>query len=144
MGSEYPAQTFEYEPVESEDPKIHIDLCETKEQVGEVQIVGEDGANNLHSHQDADGFWMVLGGKARFYTAGDEVIGEFGPYEGVQIPRDFPYWFESAGDEKLEILHVVSIDPELSSERVDHEGEKEERNKHFDGTVRRITDPRDR
>jgi mannose-6-phosphate isomerase-like protein (cupin superfamily) len=57
-----------------------------------------------------DGMWMVLTGRARFYGEGDEVIGEFGPLEGVYIPRDVKYWFESASeDEPLQLLQVEAF-----------------------------------
>lgn len=38
------------------------------------------------------------------------MIGDLGPYEGIHVPRDFYYWFESSSDEVLEILQVESID----------------------------------
>jgi mannose-6-phosphate isomerase-like protein (cupin superfamily) len=78
-----------------------------------VQLVSEGGENNLHSHAHVDGFWFVLSGRARFYTTDDEVIGEFGPYEGVLVPRTYPYWFESCGDDELEILQFEASDKPL-------------------------------
>jgi hypothetical protein len=33
-----------------------------------------------------------------------------GPHEGIHIPRGFYYWFESAGEEQLELLQVEAID----------------------------------
>src|SRR3954466_5685732 len=65
--------------------------------VAAVQTIAKGGENNLHSHSAMDGLWFVLKGRARFYTTGDELIGDVGPYESVFIPRDYPYWFEAAG-----------------------------------------------
>src|SRR6266550_627435 len=43
-----------------------------------VQVIREGGENSLHSHSAMDGFWFVLRGRARFYGAGDKLIGEIG------------------------------------------------------------------
>ena len=73
----------------------------------DVQIVKKDGGeNNLHYHSNGEGFWMVLKGRVRFYGPGDVVLGEFGPQEGIITPVYSRYWFENAGDEDLEILHI--------------------------------------
>lgn len=92
-----------------------------------VQVVSEGGENNLHSHEHVDGFWFVLSGRARFYTTGDELLGEFGPLEGVLVPRGFPYWFESCGEDNLEILQFEASDVVLgaaNSDRIDHTPQK--------------------
>ena len=86
-----------------------------------VQVVREGGENNLHSHAGMDGLWFVLKGKVRFYGEGDKLIGEFGPHEGVFVPRGVPYWFESAGEEELEILQVEAFDRKVRNTRVDHQ-----------------------
>jgi mannose-6-phosphate isomerase-like protein (cupin superfamily) len=92
-----------------------------------VQVVSEGGENNLHSHEHVDGFWFVLGGRARFYTTGDELLAECGPLEGVLVPRGFPYWFESCGEDNLEILQFEASDTVLgqpNSDRTDHTPQK--------------------
>lgn len=74
---------------------------------GLVQVISKGGETTLHSHAGMDGLWMVLSGRARFYGDGNQPIGEFGPLEGVYIPRDVKYWFESASEEEpLQILQV--------------------------------------
>lgn len=86
-------------------------LCQTDRIVGAVQLIKKGGETRLHSHEHLDGLWMVLSGKARFYGEGDKLLGEFGKYEGVLIPRNFKYWFESASeDEPLELLQVEASD----------------------------------
>jgi mannose-6-phosphate isomerase-like protein (cupin superfamily) len=92
-----------------------------------VQLVNEGGENNLHSHAHVDGFWFVLSGRARFYTTDDELLGDFGPLEGVVIPRGYPYWFESASDEPLELLQFEASDTvfgQPNEDRVDHAPQK--------------------
>ena len=86
---------------------------------GAVQVLKEGGDNNLHSHTGMDGFWMVLTGKVRFYGPGDEVLGEFGQHEGIVMPRNAQYWFESCGDEDLELLQVVAFDRDIKNQRID-------------------------
>lgn len=76
----------------------------------QVQVVQEGGENNLHYHLNSDTGWMVLRGRARFYGAGDRLIGEFGPNEGVLIPGGARYWFEKVGAEPLELLQMVARD----------------------------------
>ena len=67
----------------------------------------------------------MIKGKARFYGEGDIIIGELAPLEGINIPPGFPYWFESVGDETLEILQVESIDKTVkNNRRVDHTPQK--------------------
>ena len=67
-----------------------------------------------------DGFWFVLGGLVRFYGEGDKVLAELGKHEGVLIPRGFPYWFENAGDEPLEILRLGSSAQDTENKRIDY------------------------
>ena len=63
---------------------------------------------------------MILKGRARFYGDGNTVLGDFGPYEGILVPRGFKYWFESSGDEDLEILQVEAFDIALPDDKTLH------------------------
>ncbi len=86
-----------------------------------VQVVQPHGGEtNMHAHSGLDSTWFVLSGRARFYGYGDELVGEFGCHEGVFIPKGVPYWFEAAGEEPLEILHITARDRNLSNDRVDY------------------------
>ena len=115
-----PPQTFKYEkPGDQETDKAIVSLCQTDIIRGAVQIVREGGDNNLHSHTGMDGFWMVLKGRVRWYGPGDEVLGEFGVHEGIVMPRNAEYWFESCGEEELELLQVVAFDRSVKNARVD-------------------------
>jgi mannose-6-phosphate isomerase-like protein (cupin superfamily) len=82
-------------------------------------VLGQGGENNLHAHKNEDAFWMVMNGRARFYTTGDELVGEYGPSEGVMIPRGAPYWFESASEESLVALRVAAVAPGEDTGRID-------------------------
>jgi len=63
---------------------------------------------------------MVLKGKVRFHGDEGVVIGDFGPLEGVLVPRRTRYWFESIGDEELEMLQVLAFDRGKGFDRHDH------------------------
>jgi len=102
---------FSYKkPTEFERKKVSVMLGQGDLVRGMIQVAKEGGENNLHYHANVDGFWMVLKGKAKFYGPGDALIGEIGPQEGLIIPRFARYWFESSGDEDLEILLVQAFD----------------------------------
>ena len=115
-------QVFRYQPPARDEraTKHLVRLARTDRQFSAVQIVKEGGENNLHSHAHMDGFWFVLGGRVRFYGGEDNVvIAELGKHEGILVPRGYPYWFESAGDEDLELLQIESADiPILSNEQL--------------------------
>lgn len=114
------ATVFRYEMPDLERGKATIWLCRSDILSGVIQVVKEGGENNLHSHPTNEGFWFVLGGRARFYGEGDVLLAELGKHEGILIPRGLKYWFESASDEPLEILRVGAIVAGAKDERVDH------------------------
>jgi hypothetical protein len=71
-----------------------------------IQIIPEGGDNRMHYHPGGDGFWMSLKGRVKFYGP-DGLIGEYGPHEGIFMPRNARYWFETANPEdELHLLHV--------------------------------------
>ena len=107
-------QTFRYtnqftKPEDFGRGKAMVKLGRSDILRGSVQVVREGGETNLHYHTKIDSLWMVLKGRARFYGPDDVVMGEFGPHEGVLIPRGARYWFESAGEEDLELLQVSAF-----------------------------------
>jgi len=81
-------------------------MAQTDNVVSTVQIFEKGVHNNLHLHLVEDGYWIILGGRARFHGPGDEIIGEFEQYEGVLLPAGTRYWFEGISDEPLQILRV--------------------------------------
>jgi mannose-6-phosphate isomerase-like protein (cupin superfamily) len=108
---ELKTQIFRYaKPEMNGRPRAITRLFTSDLMSGLVQYIHKGGETTLHSHAGMDGMWMVLSGRARFYGDGDELIGEFGPLEGVYIPRDVKYWFESASeDEPLQLLQVEAF-----------------------------------
>ena len=67
--------------------KAIVKLCSNERTAVAVHVLGDGGENNLHYHSNVDITWMVLKGRARFYGAGDEIRGEFGPTEGMLRSR---------------------------------------------------------
>jgi len=115
---------FRYARPDEERPKRIVGLARSDIMFCAVQVIREGGENNLHAHTGMDGLWFVLKGRARFYGEGHALIGEFGEHEGVFVPRNVPYWFESVGPEPLEILQAEAIDRRGSNRRIDLEPRK--------------------
>ena len=119
------AVVFRYQTPDLRRRKGVIPLASSDILFSAVQVIREGGENNLHAHTAMDGFWFVLSGSARFYGEGDELIAELGRHEGVFIPREVSYWFESVGDELLELLQVEAYAKDVDSERVDYAPRRE-------------------
>ena len=99
--------TFSFKAPETyQRRKAIVKLATTNHGEVAVHCLGQGGENNLHYHAGVDITWMVLKGRARFYGAQDVVRGEFGPNEGILIPAGARYWFESCGEDDLELLQV--------------------------------------
>lgn len=98
----------------------NLRLCKGEILRGTVQILPKGFANSLHYHPAAEGFWMVLAGRLRFYYGEDhKFLGDFGPMSGVLIPRNGRYWFEQCGGEETHLLQVTGNANDGSARRVD-------------------------
>ena len=74
-----------------------------------IQIIPEGGDNRMHYHPGGDGFWMSLKGRVKFYGP-DGLIGEYGPHEGIFMPRNARYWFETADPNvEVHLLYVTAL-----------------------------------
>ena len=117
---------FRYQKPELDRSKRVVVLGRTDRLLCMVHVVKEGGENNLHSHPHTDGMWIVLRGRVRFYGDNDEVLGEFGPHEGMFMPRGSRYRFEIIGDEELEIMAAQAFDVSMPTiqaimdDRVNH------------------------
>ncbi|HZT05612.1 MAG TPA: cupin domain-containing protein [Chloroflexota bacterium] len=87
-----------------------------------VQVIAPDGGEtNLHAHPGVDSAWMVLAGKAVFYTTGDAVVAELDRNDVITIPAGTPYWFKAGSDENLVILHMTVRNPDIKgTPRIDY------------------------
>lgn len=119
-------QTFNYEKpaAELQGKREVVRLCQIPTLQGSVQVVRRGGGEHLHSHGTVDGFWMVLSGRVAFYGEDSKLFGEFGPGEGILMPRGNRYWFEALGEGDAEIIQVLHIDRDAGFQRDDHEAPK--------------------
>jgi mannose-6-phosphate isomerase-like protein (cupin superfamily) len=137
-------QVVQYQPRTTEMLKEVVRLGKTDILFSAVQIIGEGGENNLHSHNAMDGLWFVLEGRARFYTTNNEVVAELGKYEGIVVPRETPYWFERIGGEQLQILQVEALLPNVKAVRTDYEPLKDSGKPYLNAESGTIGNPQDR
>ena len=113
-----PLQTFQYNGPDGEGARIRdggrgnsYDLVTNSKVISTVQVMKKGEKNAMHAHRDQDGYWFILAGRVRFHGVGEEILAELGPKEGVFVPHLTRYWFESVGDEPLEILRVSQMVP---------------------------------
>ena len=93
----------------NEKKKIHVRLAGTNTVRASVQILNQGGENNLHYHPNMDLIYMVLKGRIRFYGPEDKVLGDYGALEGLLLPENSRYWFESVGDEEAYLLQIAGF-----------------------------------
>jgi mannose-6-phosphate isomerase-like protein (cupin superfamily) len=111
-------KVFDCEQPAGDHAKILQPLVSTDLLSADVQVVREGGANTPHYHTGQDGLFVVLDGAARFYRSEDEELAVLDELEGILVPHGTEYWFESAGDEPLHLLHVSAISETVEDERV--------------------------
>ena len=117
--SESGLQPFVYEtPALLDAPKRTVGLRRGGVLGLGIQVLREGGETNLHAHAATESIWFVLKGRARFYDTDDHLFGDYGPMQGIGIPRAAPYWFESGSDEVLEILHITCVNKQAKNERL--------------------------
>ena len=78
-----------------------------------VQTLAPGARQGLHAHEAYDGFYFVLGGKARFYRGSDDVFAEVSTGQGVFVPRGTAYGFEAVGGE-AQLLSIDAIDKRVA------------------------------
>ncbi|HSR54877.1 MAG TPA: hypothetical protein VLN73_01460 [Alphaproteobacteria bacterium] len=101
----------------NEKKKIHVKLAGTSHVRASIQILREGGENNLHYHPNMDLIYMVLKGRIRFYGPEDKVIGDYGPLEGVLLPENSRYWFESVGEEEAHLLQIAGFPKGIGTQK---------------------------
>ncbi len=93
----------------SEKKKIHVRLAGTNSCRATVQVLSQGGENNLHYHPNMDLIYMVLKGRVRFYGPEDKLLGDYGEMEGLLLPENSRYWFESVGEEEAHLLQIAGF-----------------------------------
>ena len=112
-------QTFTVEPRLLKHGKTSTRLVRTEHLNSGVQVVADGGETNLHAHSSQDEIWFVLSGEATFYTEGDTPVATLGMHQGLLIPHNVPYWFESTSKsgENLVIMRFGASVPEAGPDR---------------------------
>src|SRR5438270_12026418 len=110
-------QTFAVRPQLLKQGKTSTRVGPTDHLNSGVQVVASGGETNLHAHSSQDEIWFVLSGEATFYTEGDEVVARLGQHDGLLIPHNAPYWFESTSEENLVIMRFGASVPEAGPDR---------------------------
>lgn len=110
----------------SEKKKIHVRLAGTNSCRASIQILRQGGENNLHYHPNMDLIYMVLKGRIRFYGPEDKLLGDYGPMEGILLPENARYWFESVGEEEAHLLQIAGFPKGMDApKRIALEGAKQ-------------------
>lgn len=115
-----PFRIFEVKPQLLESGKTSRNLARGEVLSLTVQVVADGGETNLHAHAGNEAIWLVLNGRATFYTTGNEVVGTIGRYQAMFIPHGTPYWFESSSPENLVILRIGARVPGVQDQRIDY------------------------
>jgi mannose-6-phosphate isomerase-like protein (cupin superfamily) len=110
-------QTFAVKPQLLQHGKTSTRLVRTDHLNSGVQVVANGGETNLHAHSSQDEIWFVLSGAATFYTEGDRIVARLEQHDGLLIPHNVPYWFESSSDENLVIMRFGASVPEAGPDR---------------------------
>lgn len=114
-----PYEKFAVRPQLLERGKQSTKLLRNNSLTLDVHVVSEGGEDSLHKHPGSDAVWYVLSGEASFYGEGDKLIATLHKNEGLHIPHDSPYWFESSGQDNLVILRFgARIDSVLDQSKV--------------------------
>jgi mannose-6-phosphate isomerase-like protein (cupin superfamily) len=74
-----------------------------------AKVYAEGGENAMHHHVHEDHSFIVLEGEATFHIETDENATVCGKYEGVLLPKDVNYWFESSGEGNLVMVRFGAL-----------------------------------
>jgi mannose-6-phosphate isomerase-like protein (cupin superfamily) len=114
-----PFKVFAIQPELLESGKRSTALATSDILSGSVLVADRGlGETVMHSHRGMDQIFYVLNGQATFYTDDDEVVAVLDRNEGILVPRDAHYWYESTADENLVLFHVIARAPDLPQETV--------------------------
>jgi mannose-6-phosphate isomerase-like protein (cupin superfamily) len=87
-----------------------------------MKVYAEGGENAMHNHPHEDHSFMVLEGEATFHIESDDNTMTVGCYEGILLPKNVNYWFQSSGDQNLVMIRVGAIYREVAQHRLTPDG----------------------
>ena len=121
------AQIIAYSRPEKRDvPKTVTLLARSDIVFAAVQNLLEGGENNLHHHRVSGRILFRPIGSGSLLYGGRRGRRRVGRHQGVFLEQRFPSWFESVGDEPLELLQVeasnraMETPADVEHDRVDH------------------------
>jgi mannose-6-phosphate isomerase-like protein (cupin superfamily) len=71
-----------------------------------LKVYANGGENEMHSHAAEDHVFFVLAGQATFHIGTDENVKVLNAFEGVMLPKDTEYWFQSSSEGNLVMLRA--------------------------------------
>ena len=86
-----------------------------------MKCYASGGENALHAHPVEDHTFVVMQGQARFYGSEGE-IATLGPHQGILIPAQCFYRFESCAPEPLVLLRVGAKRGDVTKPRIAPDG----------------------
>jgi mannose-6-phosphate isomerase-like protein (cupin superfamily) len=77
-----------------------------------IKVYANGGENLMHSHNHEDHAFVVLSGQATFRINTEDNVKVLNKWEGVMLPKDTDYKFESTGgDGHLVMLRIGAVIP---------------------------------
>ena len=80
-----------------------------------IKVYANGGENLFHAHTAEDHAFVVLSGEATFHIDTEENVKVLHKYEGIMLPKDMSYKFQSSGHGNLVMLRVGAKIPGLIS-----------------------------
>jgi mannose-6-phosphate isomerase-like protein (cupin superfamily) len=103
--------------------RSHTPLAKTERMNIGLNYYAPGRKNKLHTHPGEDHTFLVVDGQATFYTKEHQpTVLEKG--EGILLPENHYYYFESTGDRALALFRVSAKKSNPKIVRVDAEGNK--------------------
>ncbi len=87
-----------------------------------AKVYAEGGENAMHHHAHEDHTFFVLEGEATFHIETDDNVHVVRKYEGVLLPKDVNYWFQSTGQGNLVMLRVGAFHKGIERARLTPDG----------------------
>ena len=122
--TETPAQVFKIAPESVPEGRNVQRMVYTDNLTVLAHVWKKGGETALHSHHSSDASWVVLDGEATFYDEHDQVMGKLRHGDGIFIPHNVKYWFESTAEEPLVMVRAASKPAGVGDDRVYAEREK--------------------
>lgn len=101
-----------------------------------IKCYAQGGENVLHTHPAEDHAFIVLAGRAKFFSRDGETA-MLERNQGILVSKGWYYKFESCGDEPLVLLRMGAQKEKVPSNRIGPDGRslpgKSKENKHEDG-----------